>query len=68
MFSYKKPSDSDCIYTIFDLIKDEPDNISVDYSALRTGRCGVALLVTGVYLMLVGLRVLIPDTTRIGRV
>ena len=62
------PSDSDCIYTYFDLIKDEPDNISVNYQVLRNGRCGVAMLVSGAYLMLVGLAVLIPDTTRAGRV
>jgi hypothetical protein len=68
IYSCEAPSDSDCIYTFFDLIKDEPDNISVDYSALRNGRCGVALLVSGCYLMLVGLKVLIPDTTVAGRV
>jgi hypothetical protein len=62
------PSDNDCIYTYFDLIKDEPDNISVNYQALRNGRCGVAMLVSGAYFMLVGLAVLIPDTTRPGRV
>jgi hypothetical protein len=68
IYACEATSESDCIYTIFDLIKDEPDNISVDYAALRTGRCGVALLVSGVYLMLVALKVLIPDTTRVGRV
>ena len=62
------PSTSDCIYTYFDLIKDEPDKITVDYQALRNGRCGVAMLMSGAYLMLVGLKVLVPDTTAQGRI
>ncbi len=49
-------------------MKDDRDKISVDYELLRTGRCGTALLMTGVYLMLVGLRVLIPDTTNKRRI
>ena len=49
--------------TLFDLIKDDPDNISVDYDGLRTGRCGTALLVSGTYMMVVGLGILIPDTS-----
>ena len=52
-----------CILTLFDLIKDDPDNISVNYGLLRTGRCGVAMLMSGVYLMFVGLSILIPDTS-----
>lgn len=68
IFQCEFTSEADCIYTIFDLIKDEPDNISVDYRALRNGRCGVALLISGCYLMAIGLKVLIPDTTVRGRV
>jgi len=49
VFSCDSPVANDCQYTIFDLIKDDPDNISVDWKALRTGRCGVALLASGVY-------------------
>ena len=52
-----------CQLTLFDLIKDDPDNISVNYDSLRTGRCGTALIVSGIYLIFVGLRILIPDTT-----
>jgi hypothetical protein len=43
-----------CIITLFDLIKDDPDNISVDYDNLRTGRCGTAMIISGVYLIAVG--------------
>lgn len=53
----------ECILTIFDLIKDDPDNISVDYDGLRTGRTGTALLVSGTYMMVIGLSILIPDTS-----
>ena len=52
-----------CVLTLFDLVKDDPDNISVNYGQLRTGRCGVAMLMSGVYLMFVGLSILIPDTS-----
>jgi hypothetical protein len=31
---------------------------------LRNGRCAVGMLVSGVYLMVVGLKTLIPDTTK----
>jgi len=59
---------SNCVFTVFDLIKDEPGKISVDYEVLRVGRVGIAFLVSGGYLLLVGLKILIPDTTRAGRV
>jgi hypothetical protein len=49
IFQCDSPVANDCKYTIFDLIKDDPDNISVDYQKLRTGRCGVAMLASGVY-------------------
>jgi len=62
------PNLEECKYTVFDLIKDEPDNISVDYSLLRKGRCGLALCVSGIYLILVGLKILIPDTTNQRRI
>ena len=54
--------------TLFDLVKDDPDNISVDYDGLRTGRCGSALLVSGTYMMVIGLGILIPDTSDQRRV
>lgn len=53
----------ECILTFFDLMKDDSDKISVNYTDLRTGRCGTALFVTGAYLLYVGLLVLIPDTS-----
>ena len=51
----------ECILTIFDLMKDDADKISVNYNDLRTGRCGVGLFVTGAYLLYIGLTVMIPD-------
>jgi hypothetical protein len=68
IFTCESTTDSECVYTLFDLIKDEPAKISVNYTGLRNGRCGIALLISGAYLMYVGLTVLIPDTTRLGRV
>ena len=53
----------ECILTLFDVMKDDSDKISVNYADLRTGRCGVALFVTGAYLLYVGLIVLIPDNS-----
>ena len=54
IFDCDKIDRSDCIITLFDLIKDDPDNISVDYDNLRTGRCGTAMIISGVYLIAVG--------------
>jgi hypothetical protein len=47
--------------TLFDNILDYPGDVSVDFDVLRTGRCGTALLVLGVYLMYLGLSILVPD-------
>jgi hypothetical protein len=35
---------------------------------LRKGRCGVSLFISGVYLMLVGMKILIPDVSSKTRV
>lgn len=51
-----------CQYTIFDLLKDSPQNYNVNYVLLRNGRCAVGMLVSGLYLMICGLKTLIPDT------
>ena len=59
---------SACIYTIFDHIMDNPQNVNVNYSNLRTGRTGTALLTIGVYLIFVALTILIPDKSGEGRV
>jgi len=56
------------VYTIFDLIKDNPENYNVDYELLRTGRTAVGLLGGGTYLIVLGLKTLIPDTTKKGKV
>ena len=53
----------ECILTFFDVMKDDQDKISVNYTDLRTGRCGVALFVTGAYLLYIGLIILIPDNS-----
>jgi hypothetical protein len=58
----------DCQKTIFDLMKDDSSKISVDYDLLRKGRCGLALLISGVYAIIVGLKILIPDVTSKSRV
>lgn len=61
VFDCDAPNNSDCVLTIFDIIKPDPDQISIDYEILRNGRCGVSMLITGVYLLFVGLTMLIPD-------
>ncbi len=55
LFECESSKREECILTIFDLLKDDSDKISVNYTDLRTGRCGVALFVTGAYLMYIGL-------------
>ena len=49
-------------------MKDDSAKISVDYSLLRKGRCGLALIISGAYAILVGLQILIPDVTSKSRV
>jgi hypothetical protein len=69
LFSCNDPAgDSACIYTLFDLIKDNPSNVSIDYLVLRTGRTGTAFLVMGSYVTLVSLLILVPDKNDAGRV
>ena len=63
VFDCESNKREECILTIFDLMKDDQDKISVNYTNLRTGRCGVALFTTGAYLLYVGLIVLIPDNS-----
>ena len=60
--------DSACIYTIFDLIMDNPNNVNIDYVVLRTGRCGTAFLVMGGYVAIVSLLILVPDKNEVGKV
>ena len=68
VFPCEFTSDADCAYTLFDLILDEPNNLNPNYTALRNGRCGTCLLICGLYLMQTALEVMIPDTTKLGRV
>lgn len=69
LFSCDDPGgDSACIYTLFDLIMDDPNNVSIDYSILRTGRTGTAFLVMGSYVTLASLLILVPDKNEAGRV
>lgn len=50
-----------CPLTIFDVVKDDPGAVAVDYTLLRTGRCGTSLLAVGLYLMRAGMNILIPN-------
>lgn len=68
IFNCYDANPSNCVYTFFDLIKDTPGKISVDYQLLRNGRCGIAILFSGGYLLMVGLKILVPDTTKPGRI
>ena len=62
LFSCDDPAgDSACVYTLFDMILDSPQNNSPDYVLLRTGRTGTAFLVLGAYSTIVSLIILIPD-------
>ena len=51
-----------------DVIKPDPFAISINYVVVRTGRCGVALIATGLYLMKQGMFILIPDKMDYGNV
>ena len=68
IFDCHGSSDSECPYTLFDTIKDNPSNVNVDYSVLRTGRCGTTMLVMGAYIMFVSLGILIPDKSNENKV
>jgi hypothetical protein len=68
LFSCLDPSDSACIYTLFDLIMDNPNNVNIDYTVLRTGRCGTAFLVMGGYVTIASLLILVPDKNEAGKV
>ena len=61
VFSCEEQDQSVCPLTLFDQIKDDPGKINVNYPDLRTGRCGTAFLVVGLYLLAVGLMILVPD-------
>ena len=54
---------SSCVSTLFDLIMDQPNDVNIDYSVLRTGRTGTAFLVVGAYIVAVSLSILVPDRT-----
>ena len=69
LFSCNDPQgDSACIYTVFDLIMDNPNNVNIDYVVLRTGRTGSAFLVMGAYVTIVSLLILVPDKNEAGKV
>ena len=53
--------DKDCPFSLFDSIKDDPNNVEVNYTLLRSGRAGIAFWVVGTYLMFLGLKILIPE-------
>ena len=61
IFECESNKREDCILTIFDLIKDDFDNISPNYENLRNGRCGISMIISGAYLMIIGLNILVPD-------
>lgn len=62
IFECSEPEgDVACPLTIFDVIKDDPGAVAVDYTLLRTGRCGTSLLAVGLYLMRAGMIILIPN-------
>ena len=62
LFSCDDPNGSSaCVYTLFDLIKDSPQNVNIDYVVLRTGRTGTAFLVMGAYITIVSLNILVPN-------
>mmetsp|Transcript_9638 Transcript_9638/g.9300 ORF Transcript_9638/g.9300 Transcript_9638/m.9300 type:complete len:430 (+) Transcript_9638:820-2109(+) len=48
-----------CPLTLFDNIHSGESNI--DFDNLRKGRCGTALFILGIYLMILGLQILVPD-------
>jgi hypothetical protein len=56
--------DNECPFSLFDPIKDDPSNVNVDYQILRTGRCGLAFIIVGAYLMMLGLKIMIPEKHR----
>ena len=58
-------ADKDCPFSLFDWLKDDPNNVNTDYSLLRSGRAGVAFCIVGIYLMLLGLRILIPEKSKL---
>lgn len=69
LFSCDDPGgDSACVYTLFDLILDSPQDVTPDYVMLRTGRTGTCFLVMGAYVALISLGILVPDKTDPGRV
>ena len=57
-----------CPLTFLDVIPDDSASVSIDYGILRTGRCGTAILATGVYLMRASMIILIPDKTDLSKV
>ena len=68
VFDCTEQDDAACARTLFDQIKDDPGSINVNYQDLRTGRCGTAFLVVGIYLLAVGLMILVPDQSDPGTV
>jgi hypothetical protein len=50
-----------CEITLFDRIIDSELNVNVDYTVLRTGRCGVSFIVVGIMIMNIAVSVLIPN-------
>ena len=50
-----------CPFSIFDFMPDDPNNVSIDYSLLRTGRIAVSFIVVGAYCVVIGLIIVIPD-------
>jgi hypothetical protein len=64
IFSCDNPSGtSACPMTLLDTILDSPTDTSANYDLLRAGRTGTAMLISGLYLIYIGLTILIPNKT-----
>ena len=68
IYPCEEGNESECLLTFFDNIMDSPNNVNIDYTSLRIGRCGTCFLVMGAYILYVSLTILIPDKTREDRV
>jgi hypothetical protein len=61
VYNCSSQTTSSCKLTLFDNILATPGDSLVNYDTLRTGRCGTALLMFGLYLLYLGLTILVPD-------
>lgn len=57
-----------CPLTFLDVVSPDLNAWAINYKDLRTGRCGVALIITGYYLMQCAMDILIPDKSSLIKV